>query len=71
MRKLIVEMKGAHFGPCVTEQIGWRWWWRLKGGNGEIMAHSSQNFTRKDSCLRSAQTVADALGTDVRVRKGD
>jgi len=57
MRKYIVELRRGEWVPS-------RFRWVLKGGNGEIMA-SSQTYSRKDSCRRTARKVAAALGLEV------
>lgn len=40
---------------------GWRW--RLKGGNGKIIAASSQAFSSQQSAKRNARLTRDRLAS--------
>lgn len=39
--------------PFTSQQ----WRWRLRAGNGEIIAVSSESYMEKDACMRSIELV--------------
>ena len=45
---------------------GYRWFWHLKAGNGEIIAHS-EGYHNKDDALDTIQAIID-LRADTLVR---
>ena len=49
-----------------TKNINGAWYWRLVGGNGEIMA-CSEAYSSKGACLKSAKMVAVAGGFEFAV----
>lgn len=39
-----------------------RWWWRLKAGNGEIMAGSTEGYDSEQNVLRAIGRVKEEIG---------
>ena len=40
------------------------WWWRMIAHNGQVLA-TSETYTAKNKCLKSAKKVAEQLGVKV------
>ena len=38
------------------------WYWRLKSGNGQIMADSGEGYSSKQACERAIATVKSNMG---------
>ncbi len=49
-----------------TQNVNGAWYWRIVGGNGEIMA-SSEAYSSKSACVKSAKIVAQASGLALEV----
>lgn len=49
-----------------TKNINGAWYWRLVGGNGEIMANS-EAYSSKRACLKSATVVWMAGGFEFQI----
>ena len=49
-----------------TKNINGAWYWRLVGGNGEIMA-CSEAYSSKGACVKSAKLVAVAGGFEFQI----
>lgn len=47
-----------------------KFYYRVKAGNGEIIADSSQGYSRRWSAVRAANNLIRRLRDGVRVRKG-
>lgn len=45
------------------EQLTRRWRWRLRGGNGRIIAASSQAFASKQAAKNNAKLTRDRLAS--------
>ncbi|HEX8549917.1 MAG TPA: DUF1508 domain-containing protein, partial [Abditibacteriaceae bacterium] len=42
------------------------WTWRIKQGNGDVVATGAKVYETQAACIKSAETFADAVGvTDV------
>jgi len=49
-----------------TKNINGAWFWRLVGGNGEIMANS-EAYSSKGACAKSAKIVAAYGGFEFQI----
>ena len=49
-----------------TKNVNGAWFWRLVGGNGEIMACSAA-YSSKGACLKSAKLVAAYGGFEFHI----
>ena len=49
-----------------TKNINGAWYWRLVGGNGEIMANS-EAYSSKGACVKSAKVVSVAGGFEFAI----
>ena len=49
-----------------TKNINGAWYWRIVGGNGEIMANS-EAYSSKGACLKSATIVWMAGGFEFEI----
>ena len=49
-----------------TKNVNGAWYWRLVGGNGEIMANS-EAYSSKGACTKSAKIVAVAGGFEFQI----
>jgi len=49
-----------------TKNINGAWFWRLVGGNGEIMANS-EAYSSKAACTKTAKLVAVTGGFEFEV----
>jgi uncharacterized protein YegP (UPF0339 family) len=52
----------------VLRKVGSKWYWRLKSGNGRILAHS-ETYVSMQQALDTATRVAKALGCSLFVGK--
>jgi uncharacterized protein YegP (UPF0339 family) len=49
-----------------TKNVNGAWYWRLVGGNGEIMANS-EAYSSKGACVKSAKLVAVTGGFEFQI----
>ena len=49
-----------------TKNVNGAWFWKLVGGNGEIMANS-EAYSSKRACLKSATVVRMAGGFEFQI----
>ena len=52
--KVEIEKSAANFYDPI------RWWWRIKAGNGQKLAHS-EDYTSRQACFKTARKVAKKL----------
>lgn len=57
----------AHF-EVIEGRKGWRW--RLRDGNGEIVAHG-EHYTRKSDCLRGIENLRSTVDEATRIEAVD
>ena len=49
-----------------TKNVNGAWYWRIVGGNGEIMANS-EAYSSKGACVKSAKVVSVAGGFEFAI----
>jgi uncharacterized protein YegP (UPF0339 family) len=49
-----------------TKNVNGAWYWRIVGGNGEIMANS-EAYSSKGACVKSAKLVSVAGGFEFAI----
>jgi uncharacterized protein YegP (UPF0339 family) len=53
----------------IQQNTNGAWFWHLAGANGEIVA-SSEAYSSKGNCTKTAKAVASAGGFDLETVKG-
>lgn len=45
------------------------WYWRLRSGNGAVIATAAEGYTRKGHCIKMMEQVCSGAYADVEVRE--
>lgn len=51
----------------VEQNCNWCWFWKVKAGNGEILAHS-EGYASSQACMETAAAIAKQLNVRVELR---